>query len=196
MTGLPITTLEARHLLADYWQVTWRGHTVTAENDTRTLARVLAGAQVDGICEARPDGVDEPTAFAVLDRWHDRNGRPPSPGELAAALDRHLSPDVATSAIANMRAMVANSKDRRDLDHEQLRTQAEQARLAVVRHTPARWGDILDRTVTDGAGWRDPIPGWPSRAWDARITLAEYEARCAHSTVEPTTTAPPSLRSA
>lgn len=135
MTSLPLTTLEARQLLADYWAVTWRGHTVTAENDLRTLARVLTGNDVDGICAARPAGVDEPTAFAVLDAWHDHNGRPPSPGELSAALDRHLNPDTARQAFANMRAIVANARDRRDQDHEQLRTDAEQARLALVRHT-------------------------------------------------------------
>lgn len=122
MTGQAITTLDAAHIIGDYRMRVWPEHTF----EVGPLGRILAGSAVTGVCEARPDGVDEPTAYRVLDEFDAANGRPPSPPELAVELDRVLNPEVIVAHIGDARAALNTARARVKERDRQLRDQTEE----------------------------------------------------------------------
>ena len=121
MTSLPITKLEAAHILDEYRRVCWDGATL----DLQALQHVLAGAAWDDMA-SRVDGVTEEHARRALDLHQDRWHRPPTARQLHQALDDALSsPDEIRKTIDNPRQILANAKARRAHDHAQLRAQSE-----------------------------------------------------------------------
>ena len=121
MTSLPITKLEAAHILDEYRRVCWDGATL----DLQALQHVLAGAARDDMA-SRVDGVTEEHARRALDLHQDRWHRPPTARQLHQALDDALSsPDEIRKTIDNTRQILANAKARRAHDHAQLRAQSE-----------------------------------------------------------------------
>ena len=121
MTSLPITKLEAAHILDEYRRVCWDGATL----DLQALQHVLAGAAWDDMA-SRVDGVTEEHARRALDLHQDRWHRPPTARQLHQALDDALSsPDEIRKTIDNTRQILANAKARRAHDHAQLRAQSE-----------------------------------------------------------------------
>ena len=121
MTSLPITKLEAVHILDEYRRVCWDGATL----DLQALQHVLAGAAWDDMA-TRVDGVTEEHARRALDLHQDRWHRPPTARQLHQALDDALSsPDEIRKTIDNTRQILANAKARRAHDHAQLRAQSE-----------------------------------------------------------------------
>ena len=121
MTSLPITKLEAAHILDEYRRVCWDGATL----DLQALQHILAGAAWDDMA-SRVDGVTEEHARRALDLHQDRWHRPPTARQLHQALDDALSsPDEIRKTIDNTRQILANAKARRAHDHAQLRAQSE-----------------------------------------------------------------------
>ena len=121
MTSLPITKLEAAHILDEYRRVCWDGATL----DLQALQHVLAGAAWDDMA-SRVDGVTEEHARRALDLHQDRWHRPPTARQLHQALDDALSsPAEIRKTIDNTRQILANAKARRAHDHAQLRAQSE-----------------------------------------------------------------------
>ena len=121
MTSLPITKLEAAHILDEYRRVCWDGATL----DLQALQHILAGAAWDDMA-SRVDGVPEEHARRALDLHQDRWHRPPTARQLHQALDDALSsPDEIRKTIDNTRQILANAKARRAHDHARLRAESE-----------------------------------------------------------------------
>ena len=121
MTSLPITKLEAAHILDEYRRVCWDG----AALDLQALQHILAGAAWDDMA-SRVDGVTEEHARRALDLHQDRWHRPPTARQLHQALDDALSsPDEIRKTIDNTRQILANAKARRAHDHARLRAESE-----------------------------------------------------------------------
>ena len=121
MTSLPITKLEAAHILDEYRRACWDGATL----DLQALQHILAGAAWDDMA-SRVDGVTEEHARRALDLHQDRWHRPPTARQLHQALDDALSsPDEIRKTIDNTRQILANAKARRAHDHQQLRAASE-----------------------------------------------------------------------
>lgn len=121
MNSLPLTQLEAKHIVEDYRMFMWGGGTL----DMAGLQHVLSGAAWDGLA-ARVDGVTEEHARRALDWFHDRWQRPPSAREAYQALDDVLtSPDAVKVTIEDTRRTLAALRARRPHDHQQLRAASE-----------------------------------------------------------------------
>ena len=121
MRSLPITKLEAAHILDEYRRVCWDGATL----DLQALQHILAGAAWDDMA-SRVDGVTEEHARRALDLHQDRWHRPPTARQLHQALDDALSsPDEIRKTIDNTRQILANAKARRAHDHARLRAESE-----------------------------------------------------------------------
>lgn len=121
MTSLPITKLEAAHILDEYRRVCWDGATL----DLQALQHILSGAAWDDMA-SRVDGVTEEHARRALDLHQDRWHRPPTARQLHQALDDVLSsPDEIRKTIDNTRQILANAKARRAHDHARLRAESE-----------------------------------------------------------------------
>jgi hypothetical protein len=54
------------------------------------------------------------------------------------------------------------------------------------RRKPSEWEPVVGRKIHDPDGWRSGVPHYPgAKDWEEPITLAEFHARSAMSTVGP-----------
>lgn len=108
MNELPLTSLEASHLLDAHRMRMWSDHTM----DRRGLVAVLSGDAVEGVCGPRLEGVPESVALRVLDAFDAANRRPPTAVELSVALDRVLNPGMGSRVVAECKAVLADARTR------------------------------------------------------------------------------------